>query len=68
MIYYPAFNQPNVKPIDVSATQGVEAMTDKGFVRPTVTGRHEVDCIICLRLEVTKDPAAAGAFRGGTRQ
>jgi cation diffusion facilitator CzcD-associated flavoprotein CzcO len=30
--YYPTFNRPNVKLIDVSDTQGVERLTEKGFV------------------------------------
>ena len=30
--YYDTFNRPNVKLIDVSATQGLEAMTEKGFI------------------------------------
>jgi cyclohexanone monooxygenase len=52
--YYPAFNRPNVKLIDVSATQGVEAMTEKGFVADGV--EYEVDCIIFASgFEVTSD-------------
>ncbi|MGA2397397.1 MAG: NAD(P)/FAD-dependent oxidoreductase [Steroidobacteraceae bacterium] len=42
--YYETFNRPNVKLIDVSSTQGVERMTEKGFVHDGV--EYEVDCII----------------------
>ena len=42
--YYETFNRPNVKLIDVSGTQGVERMTEKGFVHNGV--EYEVDCII----------------------
>ncbi len=31
--YYPTFNRPNVKLIDVSATKGVERLTEQGFVQ-----------------------------------
>jgi cyclohexanone monooxygenase len=52
--YYPTFNLPHVKLIDVSATQGVEAMTEKGFVADGV--EHEVDCMIFASgFEVTSD-------------
>jgi cyclohexanone monooxygenase len=52
--YYPAFNQPNVKLIDVSATQGLEAMTEKGFLH---NGQEvEVDCMVFASgFEVTSD-------------
>lgn len=52
--YYPVFNQPNVKLIDVSDTQGVECITAKGFI---AQGReYEVDCIIFASgFEVTSD-------------
>jgi cation diffusion facilitator CzcD-associated flavoprotein CzcO len=42
--FYPTFNRPNVKLIDVSSTQGVERLTPKGFVHNGV--EYEVDCII----------------------
>jgi cation diffusion facilitator CzcD-associated flavoprotein CzcO len=42
--FYPVFNQPNVKLIDVSATRGVERITAKGFVANGI--EHEVDCLI----------------------
>jgi cation diffusion facilitator CzcD-associated flavoprotein CzcO len=52
--YYPTFNRPNVKLVDVSATQGVERITEKGFVAGDV--EHEVDCIIFASgFEVTSD-------------
>ncbi|HMO67497.1 MAG TPA: NAD(P)/FAD-dependent oxidoreductase, partial [Novosphingobium sp.] len=52
--YYPTFNRPNVSVIDVSDTQGVEALTEKGFIHE---GReYEVDCIIFASgFEVTSD-------------
>ena len=52
--FYPAFNQPNVTLIDVSATKGVEAMTEKGFV---ANGQeYEVDCMIFASgFEVTSE-------------
>ena len=42
--YFQAFNLPHVKLIDVSGTQGVERITEKGFVANGV--EYEVDCII----------------------
>jgi cation diffusion facilitator CzcD-associated flavoprotein CzcO len=42
--YYPTFNRPNVKLIDVSSTRGLERMTEKGFVHQGV--EHEIDCMI----------------------
>lgn len=42
--YLPTFNRPNVKLIDVSDTQGVERMTEKGFVANGV--EYEIDCMI----------------------
>lgn len=52
--YYPTFNRPNVKLIDVSPTQGLEAMTEKGFI---YNGEEiEVDCMIFASgFEVTSD-------------
>jgi cation diffusion facilitator CzcD-associated flavoprotein CzcO len=52
--YYPTFNRSNVELVDVSATKGVERMTEKGFV---ANGReYEVDCIIFASgFEVTSD-------------
>jgi len=52
--YYPTFNRPNVTLVDVSATQGVERMTEKGFVANGV--EHEIDCMIFASgYEVTND-------------
>jgi len=52
--YYPTFNQPNVKLIDVSATQGLERMTEQGFMHQGV--EYEVDCMIFASgFEVTSD-------------
>jgi cyclohexanone monooxygenase len=42
--YYPTFNRPNVTLIDVSDSQGVERMTEKGFVANGV--EYEIDCMI----------------------
>lgn len=52
--YYDTFNRPNVKLIDVSATKGVEAMTEKGFIADGV--EYEIDCIIFASgFEVSSD-------------
>ncbi|VWX47267.1 NAD(P)/FAD-dependent oxidoreductase [Novosphingobium sp. 9U] len=52
--YYPAFNQPNVKLIDVSNTRGVERMTQNGFVHEGT--EYEIDCLVCASgFEVTSD-------------
>ena len=52
--YYETFNRPNVKLIDVSATQGLEAMTEKGFIADGV--EYEIDCMIFASgFEVTGD-------------
>ncbi|MDR3417275.1 MAG: NAD(P)/FAD-dependent oxidoreductase [Nevskia sp.] len=52
--YYPTFNRPNVKLIDVSATKGVERMTAKGFVADGV--EYDIDCMIFASgFEVTSD-------------
>jgi cation diffusion facilitator CzcD-associated flavoprotein CzcO len=52
--YYPTFNRPNVKLIDVSDTKGVERLTEKGFVANGV--EYEVDCMIFASgFEVTSD-------------
>ena len=52
--FYPTFNRPNVKLLDVSDTKGVERMTEKGFV---ANGKeYEVDCMIFASgFEVTSD-------------
>jgi cation diffusion facilitator CzcD-associated flavoprotein CzcO len=52
--FYPTFNRPNVKLIDVSATKGVERVTEKGFVAGGV--ECPVDCIIFASgFEVSSD-------------
>jgi cation diffusion facilitator CzcD-associated flavoprotein CzcO len=52
--FYPTFNRPNVKVIDVSATKGVERMTEKGFIADGV--EYEIDCMIFASgFEVTSD-------------
>lgn len=52
--YYPAFNRANVTLIDVSDTQGLDAMTETGFI---ANGKeYEVDCVIFASgFEVTSD-------------
>jgi cation diffusion facilitator CzcD-associated flavoprotein CzcO len=42
--FYPALLKPNVTLIDSSETQGLERITEKGFVQDGV--EYEVDCII----------------------
>jgi len=52
--YYPSFNLPNVKLIDVSATRGVERMTERGFAYQG--DEYEIDCLISASgFEVTSD-------------
>jgi len=52
--FYPTFNRPNVKLIDVSKTRGVERMTERGFI---ASGHeYEIDCMIFASgFEVTSD-------------
>ncbi len=52
--YYDTFNRPNVSLIDVSESQGVEQLTERGFI---ANGEeYEVDCIIFASgYEVTSD-------------
>jgi cation diffusion facilitator CzcD-associated flavoprotein CzcO len=52
--FYPTFNRPNVELIDVSETQGVERLTETGFV---AGGKeYPVDCVISASgFEVTSD-------------
>jgi cyclohexanone monooxygenase len=42
--YLQSFNQPNVTLVDVSATRGVEQMTENGLVASGV--EYEVDCVV----------------------
>lgn len=52
--YLPTFNRPNVTLVDVSATKGVERITEKGIVAGGV--EHEVDCIVFASgFEITTD-------------
>lgn len=52
--YYPTFNRPNVKLIDVSDTRGVERMTEKGFMAHGE--EYQIDCMIFASgFEVTSD-------------
>ncbi|UGQ14041.1 NAD(P)/FAD-dependent oxidoreductase [Yinghuangia sp. ASG 101] len=52
--YLPTYNRPNVTLIDVSATKGVERITEKGIVADGV--EHEVDCIVFASgFEITTD-------------
>ena len=52
--YYPTFNRPNVTLIDVSDSQGLEEMTEKGFIAGGM--EYEVDCMIFASgFEVTSD-------------
>jgi len=52
--YLDTFNRPNVKLIDVSATKGVECMTENGFVANGV--EYEIDCMVFASgFEVTSD-------------
>jgi cation diffusion facilitator CzcD-associated flavoprotein CzcO len=68
--FYPTFNRPNVKLIDVSATRGVERMTEDGFVAGGI--EYAVDCIIFASgFEVSSDldrrwGIAVVEGRGGT--
>ena len=52
--FYDTFNRPNVELVDVSNTQGVERMTEKGFI---ANGKeYEIDCMIFASgFEVTSD-------------
>jgi cyclohexanone monooxygenase len=52
--YYPTFNRPGVKIIDVSPTRGVERMTEHGFIHQGA--EYEIDCMIFASgFEVTSD-------------
>ncbi len=52
--FYPSFNRDNVKLIDVSDSQGLEKMTEKGFIASGV--EYEIDCMIFASgFEVTSD-------------
>jgi cation diffusion facilitator CzcD-associated flavoprotein CzcO len=52
--FYPTFNRPNVQLVDVSASRGVERMTEKGFIAHG--HEYEIDCMIFASgFEVTSD-------------
>jgi cation diffusion facilitator CzcD-associated flavoprotein CzcO len=52
--YYPVFNQSNVTLIDVAETQGLERLTENGFVHQGV--EYPIDCLIMASgYEVTND-------------
>ena len=52
--YLPTFNRSNVTLVDVSSTQGVERITEKGVVANGI--EYEVDCIIYASgFEITSD-------------
>jgi cation diffusion facilitator CzcD-associated flavoprotein CzcO len=52
--FYPTFNRPNVKLIDVSGTRGLERMTARGFIANGV--EYPVDCMIFASgFEVSSD-------------
>jgi cyclohexanone monooxygenase len=52
--YLPTFNRPNITLVDVSASKGIERITEKGIVANGV--EYEVDCIIYASgFEVTDD-------------
>ena len=52
--FYPAFNRPNVRLLDVSPTRGVERVTSRGFIHESA--EYEIDCLIFASgFEVTSD-------------
>ncbi|MCV7380783.1 monooxygenase [Mycobacterium alsense] len=52
--FYPTFNRPNVRLLDVSPTRGVERITARGFMHES--SEYEVDCLIFASgFEVTSD-------------
>ena len=52
--FYPAFNRPNVRLLDVSGTRGVERVTSRGFIHESA--EYEIDCLIFASgFEVTSD-------------
>lgn len=55
--YLPTFNRPNVTLVDVSASKGVERITEKGLVANGI--EYEVDCIVY---------ASGFEFTGDTRR
>ena len=52
--YYPSFNRPTVTLIDVSETQGIQELTENGFIANGT--EYPVDCVIFASgFEVTSD-------------
>jgi len=52
--FYPCFNQDNVTLIDVAETQGLERLTENGFVHNGI--EYDIDCLILASgYEVTND-------------
>ena len=52
--FYDCFNQPHVHLIDVAESQGLQAMSENGFIHDGV--EHEIDCMIFASgFEVTGD-------------
>ena len=52
--FYPAFNRPNVRLLDVSGTRGIERVTSRGFIHESA--EYEIDCLIFASgFEVTSD-------------
>jgi len=52
--FYPTFNRPNVQLIDVAETQGLERLTENGFVHKGK--EYPIDCLIFASgYEVTND-------------
>ncbi len=52
--FYPTFNLPNVKLLDVSPTRGLERVTSCGFLHEST--EYEIDCLIFASgFEVTSD-------------
>ncbi|GAB3037205.1 flavin-containing monooxygenase [Mycobacterium bourgelatii] len=52
--FYPTFNRPNVKLLDVSSTRGIERITRRGFIHEST--EYEIDLLIFASgFEVTSD-------------
>ena len=64
--FYPTFNRDGVTLVDVSDEQGLQKMTEKGFIAGGV--EHEIDCMIFASgFEVTSDLErrwSIGTFEG----
>ena len=60
--YLDTFNRPNVELVDVSATQGVEAITENGII---ANGKeYSVDCIVYASgFEITSVMSGVSASR-----